>query len=116
MLYTTPMLAKAERLPRGDFTRYFGSGQRFHTPYLTLVYTPLLTFRASVVVSKKIAKKAHDRNTIKRRLYASLTKEHRASSLKGVYILITKPPLIKRTRLEQHASVTEILGLRAKGR
>lgn len=110
------MLARAQRLPRREFTRFFASGARYHTPNLTLIYTPAPTFVAAVVVSKKVAKLAHERNTIRRRLYAALANEVKVNDLAGVIILVVKPPLKKLTRLEQHAAIPTILSLLRKGR
>ena len=110
------MLAKANRLPRRDFNRYFGSGRRAHSPYLTLVYTPDIVLRASVVVGKKVAKLAHERNLIKRRLYAQIAKELRLTGLAGTLILVVKPPLAKLTRKEQALTLPAALGLLQKGR
>jgi ribonuclease P protein component len=110
------MLSKEERLGRRDFSRYFASGTRFHSPHLTLSYTAAPTLQASVVVSKKVAKKAHERNTIRRRLYAALAKEKLEKELTGVVILVVKPTMAKLSRAAQHATVPTILGLRPKGR
>jgi ribonuclease P protein component len=107
------MLSKRERLSREEFSRFFASGVRFHTPYLTLIYTPGDVFRASAVVSKKVAKKAHERNTIRRRLYAALYKEKQAGLL-GVVVLVAKPGLASLPRLKQHEAVATVLGLRRK--
>ena len=45
----------------------------------------------SVVVGKKVAKKAHDRNKIKRRIYEIVRGLKTQGEVKGVYIIIAKP-------------------------
>jgi len=84
------MLKKKERLKRADFSHFFSLGKRIHTPYFTIVFVPYTTSHGSVVVSKKIARKAVDRNTLRRRIYDILRRELRADAPKGVYILLVK--------------------------
>jgi ribonuclease P protein component len=84
------MLAKRERLSREQFQSFFKSGRRRHCDMATVVYTPYPTFHGSVVVSKKVAKKAVDRNRIRRQVYAQLyllkKQEH-----PGVFVVLVKP-------------------------
>lgn len=93
------MLSKKERLTRQDFSRFFSSGRRYHSPFFTLVYTPSPTLHASIVVPKKVAPKAVDRNTIRRRLYSALRAET------GVFIVLLKKPGV----LASPAALTESL-------
>jgi ribonuclease P protein component len=92
------MLSKQERLSRSQFSTYFKLGKRFHSDYYTLLVSPAPTFLVSVVVSKKVAKKAHDRNRLKRRLYSILGSLNKDQTLTGAYILIVKPQLAKLTK------------------
>ena len=108
------MLAKEQRLGRSEFSRFFASGVRRHSVYFTLIYTPYPTLRGAVVVSKKVAKKAHERNTIRRRVYATLRSVATRSSLVGVYILIAKPAVAQLSRLKQHEAVAVLLGAQPK--
>lgn len=109
------MLSKTERLSRQDFTRFFASGSRTHSSFLTLIYTPATTLRAAVVVSKKVAKKAHERNTIRRRLYAAIERFRIEQGLKGVVIVVAKPAVAGLPRLKQRAELTSLLSRLPKG-
>lgn len=110
------MLAKKDRLSRPEFTRFFASGVRHHSEVLTVIYSPDKRLRGAVVVSKKVAKKAHERNTIRRRLYAALERLGKEKGLSGVFIVVTKPPIARLTRLMQHASVESLLSRYQKER
>lgn len=111
------MLAKQHRLGRRDFTHYFASGKRYHSPYLTLIHSPNSGFKAAAVVSKKVAKKAHERNTVRRRIYAALATELQTDTvLTGVLIFIAKPTLASLPRLKQQEAVVTLLGMLQKER
>lgn len=91
------MFKKTERVNREQFETFFRIGRRYHSPYATIVYTSYPTFHASVVVSKKVNKKAVTRNTLRRRIYGqlySLKKEERT----GVFMVILKPAFKQLTR------------------
>jgi ribonuclease P protein component len=103
------MLPKSQRLSRRAFEGYFRSGRRYHSDTLTVVYTPHTTFKAAVVVAKKVAKQAHERNTIRRRLYTALAHFKKNSQTTGVYIVLTKPAVADLTRLEQPAALESVL-------
>jgi ribonuclease P protein component len=105
------MLAKNERLNRADFSKYFASGRRTHGKYLTTIHTPLPGFVGSVVVSKKVAKKAHDRNRIRRRLYSILREFKDKENFSGVYILVTKPAIMTLSKKEFKTMVSEEIAL-----
>jgi ribonuclease P protein component len=55
---------------------FFSRARRIHTPYFTIFFTQNEdeVFRATVVVSKKVAPKATMRNKIKRRIFGLLQK------------------------------------------
>ena len=84
------MVKKKERLNRETFNRFFSVGKRYHSPSLTLVHHPHDSFHASVVISKKVFKKASLRNRLRRRIYGVLEYEHRVSGLDGVFIVVVK--------------------------
>ncbi len=94
------MLAKKHRVSRPEFTRTFAVGTRRHTPLFTLVTTPSPTPQAVVVVSKKVAKKAHDRNRIRRRLYAAIAPLIADGSVNGTLLVLTKPAVAQLTKRE----------------
>ena len=85
------MLSKKERLNRATFNRFFASGKRIQGTYIQLIYTKYPSLHASVVVSKKVAKKAVERNKIRRRIYAIVRTILQKERKKGVYICIVKP-------------------------
>lgn len=85
------MLKKNRRLTTAEFDRYFSKGRRYHSPNLTLVYTYTGNFHGSVVVGKKVYKKAVDRNKLRRQLYQIIYRWQKSGNPKGVYIVLTKP-------------------------
>jgi ribonuclease P protein component len=85
------MLPKKERLSREAFNRFFSAGKRINTTSFQVVYAVNPNFHASVVVSKKIARLAVERNRIRRQIYDMVRrykKEH--MELHGVYIFIVQ--------------------------
>jgi ribonuclease P protein component len=94
------MLRKKERLTRALFDRSFSVGKRFHSPYVQIIVSPSDGFHGSVVVGKKVYKKAVDRNKLRRRLYAMLYQWSRKKEKLSTYIIIAKPPVAKATKNE----------------
>ena len=86
------MLKKKERLTKKEFDRFFSLGRRYHSPALSLIYSPAPDFHAAVVVGKKVYKKAVDRNRLRRQLYNIIYRTSQEKNLKGVYIVLTKAP------------------------
>lgn len=84
------MLPRKRRLSRQAFSRFFSVGKRYHTPLCTYIVAPAEAFYGSVVVSKKVARRAVDRNTIRRRFYAILRQHHSGMHLTGAYICLVK--------------------------
>lgn len=87
------MLAKKNRLSRDEFNRFFSLGKKVHTPYFQLIHLATEPFKVSVVVSKKVAKTAVQRNKIRRRIYDIVRNHQKQYSITGVYIFLTKPPI-----------------------
>lgn len=102
------MLKKSERLSRTEFSHFFKVGKRFHTPSLSVVYTPSEQLHASVVVSKKVAKRANVRNTLRRRVYGQLYTKLKGTHT-GVFIVLVKPPFLLLSKSEQRESVQKML-------
>lgn len=94
------MLKKANRLSHSLFTKTFSVGKRIHNTYSTVVFSPSENFSSAVVVSKKIYKKAHERNLVRRRFYAVIAETLKNHKAKGVYIFIVKPMIKTLTRKE----------------
>ncbi len=103
------MFKKSERLSRSEFTYFFGVGKRLHFPYFTLIQYPYAGRKVAVVVGKKVAKSAVQRNRFKRRinatLYKELTKEHHS----GILIVLVKPPYRTITRKQADAEVRKAI-------
>ena len=101
------MLKKTDRLARVDFLPFFKSGKRVHSEHLSLVYGKHPTFHASVVVSKKVSKRAVGRNTIRRRLYAHLRTLKGPTG--GVYIVNVKPSFASLPRRVMHQEIVSLI-------
>ena len=95
------MLPKKERLKAGEFSTYSRANVKKKSPHLFLEYTHNKTFKASVVVSKKVSKKAVNRNRIRRVLYSILA-QNQPMLPTGVYIV----------RVKANASDTSVLYLK----
>ena len=85
------MLKKPNRINKTrDLQKVYRSGKTLHTPALVIKFVPGLKSRIGFVVSKKVSKKAVERNRIKRAL-----REHIRLSLPslqaGEYMLVAKP-------------------------
>lgn len=89
------MLARANRLRRAEFNEYFKRGKRLHSDHFTVVYVAAPDFKVSVVVSKKVAKKAHDRNRLKRQMYGFVGLFSKETKVAGVFMIYPKPTLTK---------------------
>jgi ribonuclease P protein component len=100
------MLAKNQRLSKKQFDEYFKSGKRFHFTHCTIIYTPLSTLHGSVVVGKKVSKKAVTRNTIRRRVYAQIRSVCSSTNATGVFIVIIKPAYIQLNRKAALADIS----------
>jgi ribonuclease P protein component len=85
------MLSRKNRLTRSQFSEYFSTGKRLHSPLFTLVYKEDNSFKASAVISKKIAKTAVARNKFRRRVYAVFESYAREHPLCGIFICIARP-------------------------
>jgi ribonuclease P protein component len=103
------MLKKSERLTRQEFDRSFKLGKRLHSPLLQLIYHPSDTFHGSVVVSKKVAKRAVDRNKLRRRIYGVLYTDLKGKEVHATVIVIAKQGLLSLSRKETALQVRELL-------
>ncbi len=101
------MLKKSERMTRTQFSEYFKTGKRYNFPHITIVHTPLSNLHASVVISKKVAKQAVRRNTIRRRVYAQLYGGLKTTNQTGVFIVLVKPSLISLARKDANQEIKE---------
>jgi len=85
------MFKKNYRLTTSEFSEHFTNGKKFHSDHLTIIYKEGVDTKVAVVVGKKVAKSAVLRNTIKRRIYASLRKYQLEKNVSfGKLIVIVK--------------------------
>lgn len=110
------MVATQNRISRSQFPAYFASGKRFHSEHFTVVFTKATDFRVSVVVSKKVAKSAVDRNRLRRRAYGVVERFAKEQSQSGVYIILYKPGALKATRLTLQSQLVALLAQIEKAR
>lgn len=103
------MLPKEKRLTTNGFNRFFGVGRRYHSEHFTLMHVPFPVTKAAVVVGKKVAKKAVERNRMRRRVYTVLG-TLLADCGSGVYIVLVKKPLSERTHEELQAELAALFG------
>lgn len=104
------MLPKKERLTRDQFSRSFSVGKRIHLPYLQLIVDSTSeSFHGSVVVSKKVYKKATDRNALRRKLYAIMSVFYKQNISKATCIIIVKPNIKEISRLKLSEDLKELL-------
>ena len=84
------MLPKRQRLHHQELKEVAYTSRREHAPHLMLAYTETShEFKAVVIVSKKVSKKAVERNRTRRMLYSVLAKNREALQ-HGVYIVRVK--------------------------
>lgn len=95
------------------FTQYFKIGRRSQTEYFTLVYSPAPIRAVAVVVGKKVYKSAVDRNTLRRRVYATLRAGIPSA---GVYVVISKPSAKNLTQSDIIPAVADLLATVGKAR
>ncbi len=93
------MLPKKNRIPRKDFPSHKTHGTRVFTPLFSLVFykasNNFIESRASVVVSKKTAKTAVVRNTLRRRFYELLASYFKVMSTPTTVVIYPKKEAIK---------------------
>lgn len=101
------MFPQEHRLGRTAFAQVYKRGRRTHTAGLTLIWRAAPFYKAAVVVGKKVAKNAVERNRLRRRLYAVLREANLQS---GHIIVIAKPPLRAYSYARMGAELTAGLG------
>ena len=105
------MLKKKERLTRGQFDECFKKGKKIRGYHLDLSYTPSTNFHGAVVVGKRVYKRAVDRNKLRRQIYNLVYNLKKNNDIKGVFIILTKPPV---STLKYADLKNEVQGLLAK--
>ncbi len=104
------MLKKNQRLTTEAFDQFFKTGRRYHTPHLQLIYTPHPVFHGSVVVGKKVCKRAVDRNRWRRRAYNALYQLTKQTNQSGVYIVVLKPTAITLSFAALRQEIATVVG------
>ena len=85
------MLPKKNRLTVKEFQEAFRNGKRFHGVYTTIIYMPHTSYKAAVVVSKKVTTKKPVRNTLRRRYYTLFAQQVlQTQKITGTYIISVK--------------------------
>jgi ribonuclease P protein component len=111
------MFKKTERLNRTKFSHFFKIGRRHQTAFFTLIYSPAPVRAVAVVVGKKVHKRAVDRNTLRRRVYAALrTQLDGAGITSGIHVVICKPEAKNLTQSVIETEVTTLLATTSKSR
>jgi ribonuclease P protein component len=110
------MLKKRERLTRAQFDQSFALGKRLHSPVVQIIYHPSDTFHGSAVVGKKVAKKAVDRNTLRRRLYGLLYSYVQSTPMNFTVIMVAKPGALQISRKQFAYEVRQLLDTLPKAR
>ena len=102
------MLQKSERVTRSEFLRLYKAGKKLHSKHLTVSISPTPGFHGSVVVSKKVSKRAVIRNTIRRRIYSELRSLRSCSP--ATYIVMVRPPYADLSKGLARAELLELIG------
>jgi ribonuclease P protein component len=105
------MVASSSRIPRAAFAAFFASGKRYHGPHMTIVVNPSDSLGVSVVVSKKVAKKAVDRNRLRRRAYGVVERYAKVMPTPHALIVQYKPGALTASR---HTLALELSSLLAQ--
>ncbi|MDB4939728.1 MAG: rnpA [Candidatus Doudnabacteria bacterium] len=85
------MLKKTNRINKTrDLQKVYRSGKTLHTPALVIKFVSGAKTRVGMVVSKKVSKKAVERNRIKRALREKM-RNGLPSLAPGDYMLVAKP-------------------------
>ncbi len=72
--YYLYMLKKEQKLNRAEFANLLKKGKHIHCESAIIVYLNESNTKCGVTVSKKVAKKAVDRNLLRRRIYEIIQK------------------------------------------
>ena len=88
MAYNLFMLSSTHRLRSSEVEEVFLKGRRLGTPLLSFVsLSPVDRAAFAVVVTKKVARSAVDRNKIRRRVYSILSKvKNYHTKVHGVFL------------------------------
>lgn len=99
------MLSKQFRLNLRKEKDFFDNCKKVHTPYFSLFYISGDSFQTAIIVSKKIAKLATQRNNIKRKFRTAVSQKLDFLSkfkTKLVIVVNKKGTLLSVSEISQH--------------
>lgn len=105
------MLPKKNKLNSFFFKIFSRKGQVVHTPLfsLRLIKHKYNNFRASVIVSKKIARKATERNLLKRRFFSVISQNKDLFKKDTSYVFMLKKDSVDAEFQEIKKSIQSIV-------
>lgn len=103
------MLKKANRINKTrDLQKVYRLGKPAHTSALVIKFVPHAQTQVAFVVSKKVSKKAVERNRIKR-ILREYMRLHLEQSKPGKYLVMVKPQAAKLPGNELRAEMRRVL-------
>lgn len=110
------MVPASLRIKRADFPTVIKTGRRLHGVYATAVCVFGTSTQVSVVVSKKVAKNAVDRNRLRRRVYGVVERFLLTSPLPVAVVFLLKPEAKTATRQALMCDMADLLAKITKSR
>lgn len=108
------MTSALHKITRGSFGEIYTQGRGAHSPLLgvktVFPYPKALGAIFAVVVSSKVAKKAVDRNRLKRRIKGLLQELQPQLKTPSASIILTKPGAPKASTMELREVLVQTLG------
>jgi len=109
------MLAKQFRIPRSEFMNHL-RGRRVAGSVLVVVYSPNPPLKVAVIVSKKVAKRAVDRNHLRRRAYGVVERWLKEVTYQGSLVVQYKPGALRVSRTALEAELRALLAQLSESR
>ncbi|PCI20468.1 ribonuclease P protein component [Candidatus Wolfebacteria bacterium] len=107
------MRSKQNKISRQHFDELLRSGRSLHSPHVKLVYilnaSDVTHNKYSFIISKKVAKKAVQRNKLKRRGYYIISKNKAYIKAQSVLFLFFKKGALDITFKELEDEITDLL-------
>ena len=103
------MLPKEKRLSREDFQEMNGKRRKFDSPLFFLTVTYTSTTKAAMIVAKKVAPKAVQRNALRRTLYRSIEAFLPRFSQTAYVVVKAKPKVAKVSEEEIRGELERVL-------
>ena len=103
------MLPRTQRLTRAEFLATKHKKKLFHSPVFLVSVTYSETLKGAVVVSKKVARGAVERNRIRRRMYAVLQDVLKMAQNNAHIVIVAKKGIETTSFDELHNELTHTL-------